>query len=62
MRLPNIDTGRLLGLKYKLMCRFKLAVDMVGVGITEFANDTDGPALLERELMGLGVDSVPTPM
>ena len=25
-------------------------------GIQEFVNDTDGPAFLERELMGWGVD------
>ena len=31
---------------------------MVGGGIWEFVNDTDGPAFLERELMGLGVDGV----
>ena len=31
VRLPDVDTGRLLGLKYKLMCHFKLTVDMVGV-------------------------------
>ena len=29
---------------------------MVGGGIREFVNDTDEPAFLERELMGLGVD------
>ena len=52
MRLSNVDIRRLLELKYKLMCHFKLAADMV----REFVNDTDGPAFLERELMGLGVD------
>ena len=25
-------------------------------GVQEFVNDTDGPAFLKRELMGLGVD------
>ena len=49
MRLSNVDTGRLTGLKYKLICRFKLVVDMA-------RNDTGGPAFLKRELMGLGVD------
>ena len=29
---------------------------MVRGGIREFVNDTDGPAFLERELVGLGVD------
>ena len=42
-------------LKYKL-CRFKLAMDMVEGGIREFVNDTDGPAFLKRELLGLGMD------
>ena len=45
-----------MGLKYKLKCRFKLVVNMVGGGIREFVNDMDRPASLERELMGLGVD------
>ena len=27
-----------------------------GGGIREFVDDTDGPAFLERELVGLGVD------
>ena len=44
VKLSNIDTGRLKGLKYKLICHFKLAVDL------------DGPAFLKRELMRLGVD------
>ena len=30
-RLPDVDTGRLLGLKFKLICHFKLAVDMDGM-------------------------------
>ena len=29
---------------------------MVGGGIREFMNNADGPAFLERELVGLGVD------
>ena len=55
VRLPDVDTGRLSVLKYKL-CRFKLAMDMVEGGIREFVNDTDGPAFLKRELLGLGMD------
>ena len=31
VRLPDADTGRLLGLKYKLICHLKFAADMVGV-------------------------------
>ena len=30
VRLSNVDTRRLTGLKYNLICRLKLAVDMVG--------------------------------
>ena len=33
-----------------------LAMDVVGGGIWEFVNNTDRPAFLERELVGLGVD------
>ena len=39
-----------------MILRFMLAVDVVGDGIREFVNNTDGPAFLERELVGLGVD------
>ena len=31
VRLSNVDTGRLTGFKYKLICCFKLVTDMVGV-------------------------------
>jgi hypothetical protein len=31
VRLMDVNTGRLSGMKYKLVCCFKLAVDMVGV-------------------------------
>jgi hypothetical protein len=33
-----------------------LATDIVEDGIRKFVNYMDGPAFLERELMGLGVD------
>ena len=55
VRLSNVDTRRLSGLKYKLIYHFKLAMDMVRDGIREIVNDTDRPAFLERELIGLGV-------
>ena len=35
--------------------RFMLAVDVVGGSIRKFVYDTDGPAFLERQLVGLGV-------
>ena len=54
--LLDVDTGRLSGLKYKLIYFCKLAADMVSGGIREFVNDTDGPAILERELLGSCVD------
>ena len=31
VKLTDVNTGRLTGLKYKLVCHFKLAEDMVGV-------------------------------
>ena len=56
MRLSDVDTRVLLGFQNELICCFILAADVVGSGIGEFVNDTDGPAILERELVGLGVD------
>ena len=41
VRLPDIDTRRLSGLKYKLICRFKLAVYMVGSGIITNNNNNN---------------------
>ena len=35
---------------------FMLAADVVGGSIRKFMYDADGPAFLERELVGLGVD------
>jgi hypothetical protein len=40
------------GLKYELVCHFKLAAYMV----REFVNEVDRPAFFERELMGFDVD------
>ena len=31
VRLQDVDTRRLSGLKYKLICHFKLVANMVGV-------------------------------
>ena len=56
MRLLDVDPGSLWELKYKLICHFKLAADMVGSGIREFVSDVDRPAFLERNLIRLGVD------
>ena len=36
VRLLGVDTGRLLGVKYKSTCHFKLTADMVEGGIREF--------------------------
>ena len=41
MKLPNVDTRRLSGLKYKLICRFKLAAYMVGGGIITNNNNNN---------------------
>ena len=43
-------------LKYKLVCSFKLAVDMVRGGIREFVYDADRSTFLKSDLMGFGVD------
>ena len=56
VRLSDVDTWELAGFKNQLICRFMLVVDVVGGGIREIINNTDRPAFLERELVGLGVD------
>ena len=40
-----------------MVCRFKLAVDVVWGGVRWFVYDTDRPAFLERDLVGLSVNS-----
>jgi hypothetical protein len=50
VRLLDVDTGRLSGLKYKLICCFKLAANMVRCGIKEFVNDMNRPAFLKRNV------------
>ena len=52
VRLSDVDIRELAGFQSELICRFILAVGMVGGSIWEFVFDTDGPAFLERELMG----------
>ena len=47
-KLPDVNIGNLLGLKYELVCCFKLAADMVMGGLKEFVNDADGPAFLKE--------------
>ena len=44
----DVNTGRLSGFKYELICHFRLVVDMIGGGIREFVYDTDGPAFLKK--------------
>jgi hypothetical protein len=56
VRLLDVDTWELAGFQNQLIRRFMLAADGVGDGIQEFVNNMDGPAFLERELVGLGVD------
>ena len=55
MRLSEVNTRELVGFQNELILCFMLAADVVGGGIWEFMNKTDGPAFLERELVGLGV-------
>ena len=45
--LIDVDSRWLSGLKYKLVCCFKLAVDMVGGGIREFVYDKERQTFLE---------------
>ena len=52
VRLPGVDTGRQL----QVDMLFQIGGGRGWGGIREFVNETDGPAFLERELMGLGVD------
>ena len=56
MRLSDVDTWELAGFQNELICHFTSVVGMVEGGIWEFMNDTDGPAFMERELVGLGVN------
>ena len=59
MRLLNIDTRRLLGLKYRLICHFKLAADLVRGCILEFVNDTDRADGIECGWVPVGQSSRP---
>ena len=56
MRLSDVDTWELMGFQHKLIHSFMLAADVVGGSIQKFMNNVDGPAFLERELVGMGVD------
>ena len=59
MRLSDVDAGELVGFQNQLIRHFMLAAGVVGGGFREFMNNADGPAFLESELVGLGVDGVP---
>ena len=51
MRVGNrvrLNTGRLSGLKYKLVCHFKLAVVIVEGGIREFMYDVEWTSIPEK--------------
>ena len=55
MRLPDVDTGRLSGLKYKLTRHFKLVVDMGGVSYRKyihFHRDLSAPAIIDMGQVG----------
>ena len=55
--LTDVETGGVLGLEDKLVCSFKLAADVVWGGVRWFVYDNNRPAFLERDLLGLSVDS-----
>ena len=55
--LMDVETGGVSGLEDKLVCSFKLAADVVCGVVMQFVYDTDRPAFLERNLVGLSVDS-----
>ena len=48
VRLTDVNTGRISGLTYKLVCCFKLAADLVRGGIRKFLYDADRLAFLKR--------------
>jgi hypothetical protein len=56
--LLDVDTRRLLGLKYELVYCFELVAEMVEGGIMEFVNDVDRPSFVKREVMEFGVDGL----
>ena len=56
-RLTDVETGGVSGLEDKLVCSFKLAADVLWGGIWYFVYDTDRTAFLERNPVGLSVDS-----
>ena len=59
MRLSNVDTRSMSGLKYKLICHFKLAADLVRGCILEFVNDTDRADGIECGWVPVGQSSRP---
>ena len=52
MRLSNVNTRRLLELKYELVCSFELVTHMVGGGTWEFVNDA------RTSIPGKGADGI----
>ena len=51
--LMDDETMGVSGLEDKLVCRFKLAADVVCGRVWQFVYDTERPAFLERDLVGL---------
>ena len=50
------NNGKLSGLKYNVVCCYKLVADKVGGVVREFLCNADRPAFLKRELIVFGVD------
>ena len=55
-RLTDVESGGVSRLEDELACSFKLAADLVWGGVWQFVIDTDRPAFLERDLVGLCVN------
>ena len=55
MRLHDVDTGKLSGLKNELVYHFELVEHMVRDDMREFVNDMDRQRFLERDLIGFGM-------
>ena len=56
MRLVDVNTRRLSGLNYELVCRFKLAVDRLRVVSGSLCMLWTDQHSEKRELIGFGVD------
>jgi hypothetical protein len=56
VRLSNVDTWELAGILELVGMPFRIDDRRGWGGIRKLVDDMDGPAFLERDLVGLGVD------